>query len=119
MAAKASVKRDHHGDPVTTTRYSALGETQRDTESTTWADISPRTVGLFIAAVVAAGDAVMFTATRQGGVGVTILCGDERTKLYSNDAGNMEAKLGKATDLALASVPPMERDRIIEQQRGF
>lgn len=82
-----------------------------------WTDVSSTEIHQLIATVIANGDAIMFTSTRQGGIGVTIMVGDERIKVYSNNTDNMETKMRKLTTEGLKSVPPRVQERIRALQK--
>lgn len=78
----------------------------------TWADVNYLTVLDFLFTVGANGDAPLFGLTRAGGLSVTIYNQGTPAKIYSNDAADMEEKLGDISRTIKASLPPEVQDRL-------
>jgi hypothetical protein len=68
---------------------------------------------LLLAACIAAGDAVMFSASKKGPlVGLTVYHNGEPTKKWGNSAEQFAELVSKFTRLALAQLPPEIAQRL-------
>ena len=69
-------------------------------------DVDSRDLQLLLAACIAAGDAVMFSASKKGPViGLTVYHDGEPTKLWANNPEAMSDIIEKVTRLALQQLP--------------
>lgn len=65
-------------------RYDRVARTASHKAAASWEDAEPETLWRTVAEVTAAGDAVVFGRTRDGGaVALTVWSGDERPKWYA------------------------------------
>lgn len=85
--------------------YSSLDDvsTSRDWNVT---DVDAKDLQLLVAACVAAGDAIMFSASKKGPIiGITVYHEGEPTKKWANNADEFAELVSKFTRLALAQLP--------------
>ena len=85
--------------------YSSISD---DTSTRDWSvmEIDAGDLQLLIAAALAAGDAIMFSASKKGPlVGLTVYHDGEPTKKWASDAEAFGVLVDKFTRLALAQLP--------------
>lgn len=69
-------------------------------------DVDAKDLQLLIASCIAAGDAVMFSASKKGPIiGITVYHDGEPTKKWTDNAELFSELIGKFTRLALAQLP--------------
>lgn len=109
--------RDQKVQPKAASKYGTSQTEAEHKRTLSWGNISPFRLKLLIASITASGDAITLGSTRQGGLMFTVLEQDERYREYSSDIDDLEEKMRRYTDAALAAVPQQVRDAIIEQCR--
>lgn len=114
-AKQSRQNRPATGSPTTASKYAVLGGKVGSSNDFGWDDIPATTVKLVVAAIVACGEAVMFSSTRQGGLSFTIYGAGEPLKVYRNDIESLTEALDYATETALESLDPETARKIAER----
>ncbi len=86
-------------------RYRSAQDTTREGDAVDWRDVDPGAIASAVANVVAAGDAITFSRTRDGGAySVTVLCDGLRHFHREHLAEDIEARLREIAEDAAAWV---------------